>query len=74
MLIILNISYSLCQVAVGADPRSIETVLDLAQELFNHWNPIFTDHNTFHFIWFHLTVPFVSSNITNSKSFHWIGI
>ena len=74
MLIILNIRYSLCQVTVRADSRSVETVLDLAQEFFNYWNPIFTDNNSFHFNWFHLTVPFMSSNIINSESFNWIRI
>ena len=74
MLIVLNIRYSLCQITIWADSRGVEAVLDLAQELFNNRNPIFTDNNTFHFYWFDLAVPFMVSNVVNSKSFNWISI
>ena len=74
MLIILDIRYSLCQVTVWADSRRVEAVLDLAQELFNDWNPILTDDDTLHFLWFHLAVPFVLSDVSNGKSLDWISI
>ncbi len=74
MLVILNIRYSLCQVAVRADSRGIETVLDLTEKFFNYRNSVFTDDNSFHFIRFHLTVPFMSSNIIHCESFDWISI
>lgn len=74
MLVILNIRYSLCQVTIRANSGSVETVLDFAKEFFNYGNSIFTDDNSFHFIWFHLTVPFMTSYVSNSKSFNWVGI
>ena len=74
MLIILDIRYSLCQVTVWADSRRVEAVLDLAQELFNDWNPILTDNNTLHFLWLHLAVPFVLSDVSDGKSLDWISI
>jgi hypothetical protein len=74
MLVVLNIRYSLCKVAVWADARSIKAVLDLAEELFNNWNSVFTDHNTLHFIRFDLAVPFMGSNIRHSKSLDWISV
>ena len=74
MLVILNIRYSLCQVAVGADSGGIETVLDFAEKFFNNGDSIFTDHNSFHFIGFHLTVPLMISNICDCKSFNWVSI
>ena len=74
MLIVLNIRYSLCKVTIWADSRSVEAVLDLAQELFNHWDSIFTDNDTLHFNWFDLAVPLMVSNVINGKSFDGIGI
>ena len=74
MLVILNIRYSLCQVTIRADSGSVETVLDLAEKFFDDWNSVFTDHNTFHFIGFDLTVPFMISNISDCKSFNWVSI
>ena len=74
MLIVLDIRYSLCQIAVWADSWGVEAVLDLAQELFNHRNSIFTDNDTFHFHGFDLAVPFMVSNVVNGKSFDGISI
>ena len=74
MLVILNIRYSLCQVTIRADSGSVETVLDFTKEFFNDWNPVFTDDNSFHFIWFHLTVPLMTSYVSDCKSLHWVGI
>ena len=74
MLVILNIRYSLCQITIRADSGCVETVLDLAEKFFDNWNSIFTDHNTFHLNCFHLTIPFVISNISDCKSFNRISI
>lgn len=74
MLVILNIRYSLCQVTIRANSRSIETVLDLAKKFFNYRNSVFTDNNSFHFIWFNLTIPFMCPNVSHCKSFNWVSI
>ena len=74
MLVILDIRYSLVQIAIWAYTRCIKTILDFAQELFNNRNSVFTDHNSFHFIWLDLTVPFMLSNVCNCETFDRIGI
>ena len=74
MFIVLDVSYSLGKVAVGADSRSVEAILDLTEELFNHWNSILTDNNTFHFLWLDLAVPLMVSDVIDCKSFDGISI
>ena len=74
MLVVLDIRYSLCKVAVRANSRRVEAVLDFAQELFNHWNPVLADYDTLHFQWFDLTVPFVVSNVSDGKSLDRVSI
>jgi len=74
MLIILNIRYSLRQVAVGANSRGVEAVLDLAQKLFDNWNPVLTDNDTFHFQRLNLAVPLVVSDVSDGESFDWISV
>ena len=54
MLIVLNISYSLVQIAIWTDATGSEAVLDLAKELFDNWHPVFSDHDALHFQWLHL--------------------
>lgn len=74
MFIILDIRYSLCKVAVGADSRGVEAVLDFTKELFNHWDSVLTDNDTLHFKGFDLTIPLVVSDVCDGKSLNWIGI
>ena len=74
MFIVLDIRYSLVQITIWANTRCIKTILNFAQELFNNWNSVFTDHNSFHFIWLDLTIPFVLSNVSNCETFGRIGI
>ena len=65
MLIILNVSYGLAQIAVWTNTRRCETILDLAQVLVEHGDAIFTDYDTFHFGRLHLLVPFVCPYLLN---------
>ena len=74
MLIVLNIRYSLCQIAVWTDPRRVEAVLDLAEKLLDDWNSVLTDNNTFQFLRFDVAVPLVVPNVSDSESFDWISI
>ena len=74
MFIILDIRYSLCKVAVGADSRGVEAVLDFTKELFNHWDSVLTDNDTLHFKGFDLTIPLVvSSRLGILLSRSWFG-
>lgn len=74
MFVVLDVSYSLGKVAVGADSRGVEAVLDLAEELFNYWNSILTHHDSFHFQRFYLAVPLMVSNVSNCKSLNGVSI
>lgn len=74
MLIVLNVRYSLIQITIGTNARSIKAILDFAQKLFNNGNSIFTDDNSFHLKIFNLAVPVMTSYICNCKSFCWISI
>ena len=67
MFVVLDISYGLIQIAVRTDTRSSETVLDLAQILIEHRDPILTDNNTLQLGWLHLLVPFMPSDILDCE-------
>lgn len=74
MFIVLDIRYSLAQVAIWADARRVEAVLDLAQELFDDRHSVLANHNSFHFVWLNLIVPFMGAYIVHIKSLRWISV
>ena len=69
VLVVLDISYSLIQIAIWTDSWSGKAVLDLAEELINHWYSILSNYYALHLEGFHLCVPLVSSNVCYRKSF-----
>lgn len=74
MLIILNVSYGLAQIAVWTNTWRCETILDLAQVLVKHGNAILTDNDTFHFCRLHLLVPFVCPYLLHGVPLVRIGV
>ena len=74
VLVVLNVSDGLVQVTVWADARGREAVLDLAQELFDHWDSVFANHNALHLYGLHLSVPLVSPNVGHHETLRRVGV
>ena len=74
MLIILNVSYGLAQIAVWTNTWSCKTILDLAQVFIEYWYAIFTNHDTFHFWRLDLLIPFVCPNLLHGVPFVGVGV
>lgn len=74
VFIVLDIRYSLAEVAIWTNPRRVEAVLDLAEELLDNWHAILSNDDTFHFVWLYLIVPFVRTNIIHVKSLSRISV
>ena len=74
MLVVLNIRYSLCKVTIGTNSGGIEAVLDLTEKLFNNGYSVLTDNDSFHFLSFAVSIPFMVSNISDGKSLDGISI
>lgn len=73
MLVILNVGYSLAEVAViRGDSRRIKAVLDLPEELLQHWDSVLVHHDSLHLHWLNLIVPLVVPNIVHRESFNWV--
>ena len=66
VLIILNVSYGLAKVTIGTDSRRRETVLDFAEVLVEHGDPILPDHYSLHLCRLYLLVPFVCPDVLHS--------
>ena len=74
MLIVLNVGHRLAQVAVGADARRGETVLDLREVLLEHGYPVLADNDALHLARLRLLVPFVRANLLDRVSLGWIRV
>ena len=74
VFIVLDIRYSLAQVAIWADARRVEAVLDFAQELFDDRHSVLADNNPFHFVWLNLVVPFMGAYIVHIESLSGISV
>ena len=47
MLVVLDVSYCLVQIAIGADTAGHETVLNLAEEFIQHWYSVLSNDDSF---------------------------
>ena len=66
MFVVLDVGYCLVEVAVWADSARYEAVLDLAEELIEHWDAVFADDDSFgDFRNFDLAKPFVGLDISD---------
>lgn len=74
MLVVLNISYSLIQIAIWTDTRCRKAVLNLAQVFFEYGDAIFANDDAFHLDRLRLRIPLMLSDILDGKSFGWVGI
>jgi len=68
VLVVLDVSYGLTQIAVGTYARSCKTVLDFAEVLIEHGNSILANDYALHLSWLHLLIPFMPSDILHSES------
>ena len=74
VLVVLNVSYGLTQIAIWADARCCKAVLYFAQVFIEDRDPILTDHNTLHFCRFNLLIPIMAPNFLHSVPFTWVSI
>ena len=74
MLVVLDVSYSLIEVAIWTYAGCDEAVLDLAQELFNDGHSVLSDDYALEFLGLDLVVPLVGANLLYRVSFGWICI
>ena len=74
MLVVLNVSDGLIQVTVWADARGRKAILDLAQELFDHWDSVFANHNALHLYGLHLSVPLMGPNVGNHETLRRVSV
>ena len=75
MLIVLDISHSLVQVAVWTDATSNKTVLNLAKKLVKHWHTVLTNDDSFgDFVDLDLTKPLVGLDLSDGVPFGRISI
>ena len=68
VLVVLDVSYGLTQIAVRTYARSCKTVLDFAEVLIQDGNSILANDYALHLCWFHLLIPFMPSDILHSES------
>ena len=74
VFIVLDIRYSLAKVAIWADARRVEAVLDLAREFFDNRHSVLSNNNSFHFVWLNLIIPLMGAYIIHTKSFRWVSV
>ena len=75
VLIVLDISHSLVQVAVWTDATSYKTVLNLAKKLVKHWHTVLTNDDSFSdFVDLDLTKPLVGLDLSDGVPFGRISI
>ena len=74
MLIVLNVSYGLTQVAIWTNTRSCEAVLDLAKVLVEDGNAVLTNYDSLHLGRLDLLVPLMISNFLDCEPLAWVGV
>lgn len=74
VFIVLDIRYSLAKVAIRADARRVEAVLDFAEEFLYDGHSILSNNNTFHFVGLYLTIPLMGANIIDRESLSWVSV
>ena len=68
MLVVLDVSDGLIEIAVGTDAWRHEAVLYFGQKLFYHRHSVFSNHYSFHISVFYQLVPLVTADIRDGHS------
>ena len=69
MLVVLNVSHRLIQIAVGTNAGRCKTVLNLGKVLFEYGDAILADDDAFEFGRLHLLVPLMVANVLHGEAF-----